>query len=90
MSLLERFNILNAELGAYYGGQHPRVFTTVAEEHSAARNTSAIMARPYLGILRVMGTEHTDLLHRITTNELRNLNPGDGQINIFANEKGKI
>ncbi len=54
------------------------------------RNAVAVLERPYLGWLKVTGADHADLLHRLTCNELRNLRPGDGQINIFPNEIGRI
>lgn len=48
------------------------------------------MDRSYLGQVEVSGKDHVDLLHRITTNELRHLKPGQTQITVFTNEKGRI
>ncbi len=65
-------------------------YSTVSGEYEAARAAVALMDRGYLGVLRVSGADHLDLLHRLSTNELRHLQPGQGQGNIFTNEKGRI
>jgi folate-binding protein YgfZ len=62
----------------------------VAEAYITARNFVALMDRSYHGIIKISGKDHVDLLHRLTTNELRNLGPGEGQMNVFTNEKGRI
>ncbi|MFQ5675838.1 MAG: aminomethyltransferase family protein [bacterium] len=70
--------------------QLPTFFTSVQEEYNAAKKSVALMERSYLGQLRISGNDHADLLHRMTTNELRNLKTGEGQINLFTTEKGRI
>ncbi len=73
-----------------FGWQVPRPYLDIAEEYFSARNAAVMMKRSYFGHLHITGNDHVDLLHRLTTNELRTLKPGEGQINIFANEKGRI
>ena len=48
------------------------------------------MDRSYFEHMRIFGNDHVDLLHRLSTNEVRTLKTGEGQINIFTNEKGRI
>ena len=48
------------------------------------------MDRSYFEQIRISENDHVDLLHRLTTNEVRTLKTGEGQINIFTNEKGRI
>ncbi len=68
----------------------PAEFTGSFQEYTAATTSLALMHRPYIGQLLVKGSDHVDFLHRLTTNELRNLKPGQGQVTIFTNEKGRI
>lgn len=68
----------------------PKVYSAISEEYSAARNGVVLMTRSYSAIIKVFGKDHVDLLHRLTTNEIRNLKPGEGAISIFTNEKGRI
>lgn len=88
--LFEQHKSLDAEFGTYYHWQRPKFFSDIADEYSAAKEAVTLMERPYFGLLKVSGKDHVDLLHRMTTNELRNLKPGEGQINIFTDEKGRI
>ncbi|MFQ5751640.1 MAG: aminomethyltransferase family protein [bacterium] len=88
--LFEKQQALGAVFSTYYDFQLPEYYTNLSKEYAAARNSVTIMERPYFGQLLVSGQDHVDLLHRITTNELRNLKYGEGQINIFTNEKGRI
>ncbi len=59
-------------------------------DYDTATQNSAWLQRKKPGLLRVSGKDHIDLLHRLTTNELRHLKPGAGQINVFTNEVGRI
>ncbi|MFQ6113184.1 MAG: aminomethyltransferase family protein [bacterium] len=88
--LFKNQSSFGAEFGEYRGWKLPKFYSAIPEEYSAARHAVALMDRSYYGMIRVFGKDHVDLLHRLTTNELRNLNPGEGQTNIFTNEKGRI
>lgn len=88
--LFDKQKSLNAQFETVNVYPFVRVYSNKEEEYHAARERVAVMDRSYLGQLRLTGQDHTDLLHRITTNELRHLKPGEGQINIFTNEKGRI
>lgn len=89
-TLLEKQQSLGAEFGEYHGRQLPRRYAKTRDEYFASRTNIALMDRTYFGRLRITGSDHEDLLHRLTTNELRELQPGEGQVSIFANEKGRI
>jgi folate-binding protein YgfZ len=58
--------------------------------YRAAKESVVFLDRGDMGHLIVSGADHADLLHRMTTNELRNLTPGQAQFNVFTNEKGRI
>lgn len=88
--LFEKHKQSGASFGESFAWQVPQIYSKIEDEYAGARGFAVIMERPYFGHLRVTGADHVDLLHRLTTNELRPLQPGEGQINIFANEKGRI
>lgn len=60
------------------------------QSYRAAKTSLVFMDNSGMGQLLVSGADHVDLLHRMTTNELRKLTPGQSQYNIFTNEKGRI
>lgn len=68
----------------------PGFYSSAQNEYQQACEKAVIVERSNLGVVQVSGSDHTDLLHRLTTNELRRLKPGEGQINIFTNEIGRI
>jgi len=88
--LFEKQKSLGAEFGEFYNWQLPKFYTSVKEEYSAAKKSVVLMDRSYFEHMRIFGNDHVDLLHRLTTNEVRTLKPGEGQFNIFTNEKGRI
>jgi folate-binding protein YgfZ len=65
-------------------------FTNREAEYTAATAALAMRDASHLGRVEVRGKDHVDLLHRLTTNEMRNLQPEEGLVNIFTNEKGRI
>lgn len=60
------------------------------KEVRAATRSLAVRDVSHFGRLEVSGKDAVDLLHRLTTNEVRYLQTGQGQINLFTNEKGRI
>jgi len=59
------------------------------ELYYQAKRTCVIWL-PELGCLKIEGADHLDLLHRITTNDVRNLQSGNGQVTLFCSELGRI
>ncbi len=88
--LFEKQKSLGAEFGDFHNWQLPKFYTSVEEEYPAAKKGVVLMDRSYFEQIRIFGNDHVDLLHRLSTNEVRTLKPGQGQINIFTNEKGRI
>ena len=66
--------------------------TSVNNKNYRLAKTTVVLMEHHarIGHLCLGGKDHVDLLHRITTNELRNLVAGQAQINVFANEVGRI
>jgi len=71
------------------GYQIPAYYQDAIAEFRAAQK-AAVMDRSFIGKLRVFGKDRESLLHRLTTNEMRNLKSGEGVVNIFTNAKGRV
>ena len=66
----------------------PENRTTV--EYRAAHEGAVLADRSRLGRLVLRGKDAADLLHRLTTNEVRTLRDGEGVATIFTTPKGRI
>jgi len=67
----------------------PAYYQDAITEFRAAQK-AAMMNRSHVGKLRVFGKDRESLLHRLTTNEMRNLPVGGGVVNMFTNAKGRV
>ena len=56
----------------------------------AARHRAAWIDRTGLTVIQLTGADRIDLLHRLTTNDLRNLQPGDGRQTVLLTDKARI
>ena len=72
-----------------HGHAIPLHYTTPQAELQAARR-AAVLDTSFCGKLRVTGKDREVLLHRLTTNEMRNLQPGETRVNVFTNAKGRV
>src|SRR3990172_20305 len=88
-TLLEKQKALGASFKNDGDWRLADLYTDLAEEYKRTDHT-VLFEKPYFSHVKVSGNDHADLLHRITTNEIRNLQPGQGLINIFTNEIGRI
>lgn len=77
------------ELVALGGYALPSRYRTFHEEYAAAQN-AAMTDMSFLGKLYVSGKDREALLHRLTTNEMRNLVAGTTRVNVFTNAKGRV
>lgn len=69
--------------------QIPAYYTSAVDEFLAAKK-AAVMDHSFAGKLRVFGKDRESLLHRLTTNEMRNLPASGGVVNMFTNAKGRV
>lgn len=56
----------------------------------AAHAGAILVDRPGLGRLSITGKDALDLLHRLSTNALKTLRPGEGAPTVFTTPKGRI
>ncbi|HEV8701163.1 MAG TPA: glycine cleavage T C-terminal barrel domain-containing protein [Candidatus Polarisedimenticolia bacterium] len=61
-----------------------------AAEYRAARADAVLADRTDLGRLEITGKDAADLLHRLTTNDVRGLAPGQGTATAFVTNKGRL
>ena len=59
-------------------------------EYRAARQAAILVERSRLGRLSVSGKDAADLLHRLSTNGIKDLRPGEGAATVFTTSKGRI
>ena len=59
-------------------------------EYAAVRRHVGIMHMPQLGRVELIGADRTDFLHRMLTNDVNSLKPGEGRRAFLLNVKGRI
>jgi tRNA-modifying protein YgfZ len=68
----------------------PLHFGDLAGEYHAALEHAVLMVRSHEGRLQLTGRDRLALLHRISTNDLESLKPGEGRPTIFTNANARI
>ena len=66
------------------------VVAGAAAQYRAAREDAVLADRSDLGRLLIEGADALDLLHRLTTNDLLSLQPGEGTATAFVTAKGRL
>lgn len=59
-------------------------------EYRALANGPALVDRSYRSLLEVTGADRAGWLHNLTSNEVKNLSPGEGNYTFALNIKGRI
>ena len=73
-----------------YGSPLPGVYSSTSQEYLAATETAGLVDRSYLGRLEIAGVDGLDLLNRLSTNKLDELQVGEGAITALTSNKGRI
>ncbi|MBI4308574.1 MAG: aminomethyl transferase family protein [Chloroflexi bacterium] len=81
---------LGATFGDDAGWEMPRTYAGVAAEYHAARTAAVLADRSHHGRLRMTGNDRLDILHRLSTNALLDMRPGEGRTTILTTNKGRI
>ena len=61
-----------------------------ADAFHAAQQTALLVARPGLGMLKVTGKTRLDLIHRMSTQDVATLQPGEGAATVLTTDIGRI
>jgi folate-binding protein YgfZ len=73
-----------------YGHELPSQFESTESEYHALRNFGGIIDFSFYGRIRLVGKDSLDLLHRMSTNDLKNLQPLQSAFTVLTTEKGRI
>jgi hypothetical protein len=66
------------------------VYSDTASEYRAATEAAAVCDRSNVGRLQATGDDTLDLLNRMSTNQVLNLEPGQGAPTILTTDRGRI
>ena len=67
-----------ATLGEYHGAVVPSYFTDAVAEHKAVREASGLFDFSFRGKFAMKGRDHAKFLHRMVSNDIKRLKPGQG------------
>jgi hypothetical protein len=74
----------------YHGWRVPSAFSSPLEEYAAARERTACFDSSLWGRIELCGRDGLDLLHRLSTNDLLDLRPGDVRRTVLTSDRGRI
>ena len=67
-----------ATLGMYHGALVPSRFSDPVEEHKAVREACGLFDFSFRGKFALKGRDHAKFLHRMVSNDIKRLAPGEG------------
>ena len=73
-----------------YGRQFPAAYTDFKSEYSAATTAAGIYDSSYIGRLKAIGEDGLDLLNRMSTNKVIDLDRGKGAVTVLTTDRGRI
>ncbi len=79
-----------ATLSEYHGALVPARFSDPVEEHKAVRQGSGLFDFSFRGKLSLKGRDHAKFLHRIVSNDIKSLKPGQGTYATLLTPQGHI
>ena len=79
-----------AQMADYDGWLGPERYASLEEEYQALIEGVALLDRSSIGRLRLTGEDALDLLNRLSTNELMDLEPESGIPTVLTSNKGRI
>ena len=68
----------------------PRTYSDVVSEYLAGTAAAAVHDSSYMGRLKATGEDVLDLLHRLSTNDLLSLQPGQGAPTVLTTDRGRV
>lgn len=79
-----------ATFAEYFGCNMPERFTSFAEEYRFARETVALVDKNYRAFFRFTGPDRVRYVNAILTNNIKDLQPGEGNLSLLLNPQGHI
>ena len=79
-----------ATFGQFGAWKLPTVYSDVASEWRAAKEQVVLHDSSHVGRLKATGQDVLDLLHRLSTNDVGSLQPGEGAPTVLTTDRGRI
>ena len=79
-----------AQFEASEGWDLPKAYTDAAAEYAALTTSAAVYDNSHLGRLKATGEDGLDLINRLSTNKVVDLEPGQGAPTILTTDRGRI
>ncbi len=73
-----------------HGWDLATVYSTAEEEYQAVTTAAGVHDTSYMGRLKAIGDDGLDLLNRLSTNKVLDLEPGQGAPTILTTDRGRI
>jgi len=73
----------------YSGWEIPQRFTTLDEDYEVLKSSTGLLDLSYCGVIEVTGPDRTQFLHRMLTNDIKALVPGEGCYATFLTPQGR-
>jgi len=80
----------DATLGEYHGAVAPSSFGYPVAEHRAVREASGLFDFSFRSLFAMRGRDHAKFLHRVVSNDVKRLQPGQGTYATLLNPQGHI
>ncbi len=90
MGLQDRLRQLGANFAQYQGALSAADFGDPVSEYRTALHAVALMDRSALGRIQLGEKDRFEFLQRMSTNDMRNLTPGDGLQTVLTTAEAKI
>lgn len=81
---------LGARMVPFAGWEMPVQYTGIVEEHKAVRGSVGVFDISHMGQFIVSGPNATSFLNRALTNDIEDLDIGQGQYSLMLNERGGV
>src|SRR5579863_7215308 len=79
-----------ANMGAWFGCTLPNDFGGWEHEYEIAKNTVALIDRNCLAYFAFTGPDRDRYLNAILTNNIKDLQPGQGNLSLLLSPQGRI
>ena len=73
-----------------HGQQLPALYSDFGSEYAAATTSVGIHDASYMGRLKAIGEDSLDLLNRMSTNKVIDLDIGEGAVTVLTTDRGRI
>jgi tRNA-modifying protein YgfZ len=77
-------------LMAYHDWEVPALYSSVDQEFQAATDGAALLDHSLFGRIEINGADGLDLLHRLSTNDILSMRPGQVIPTVLTSDKGRI